>query len=155
MMKKLGLILFFMLGSLTCFGQYKNQFRAQSANEFAIYDGFIGINFKGEYFPLERFSINPSITFFLPSKGTATGFDVNGRYYITDDRFQVYGLFGYGFFTRKFENINQERLVVHAINAGLGTLVKLSQELGINAEFRVPIPRQEMVFGLGVVYFIN
>ena len=154
-MKKFFFLFPFIFIAFTAFGQYKNQFRAQYANEFTINKKFLGINFKGEYFPYERFSINPSITFFLPATGTATGFDINGRYYITDDRFQVYGLIGYGFYTRNFEFNPKGRITEHAVNLGLGSLFKLSQELGINTEFRIPVPSQEVLVSLGIVYFIN
>jgi hypothetical protein len=154
-MKKYLLLLTLLISSISCFGQYKNQSRVQSANEYALNKQFLGITFKGEYFPFERFSVNPQVTFFLPATGTATAFDVNGRYYLTDDRLQVYGLLGYSFYTRNYEFNPLGRIYEHSVNVGLGTLFKLSQELGLNAEFRVPVPRQEMILSLGVVYFIN
>ncbi|ERM81852.1 hypothetical protein P872_08940 [Rhodonellum psychrophilum GCM71 = DSM 17998] len=157
-MRMMKVVLFFLV--FTGFtnlasAQYKGQQRIYYANEYAINAGFFGMNFTGEYFAFDNVSIVPSYSIFLPKKGKASGVDVNIRYYFTEEKLQFYGLAGYGYYTRKFEAIPNERLNFNSINIGAGGIIKLSDELGINPEIRYQTDRNDFLLKLGVVYFIN
>lgn len=155
-MKKIFIIIALVLFSLDGFAQYKEQWRAIHAYEIPMTTGFFGMNFTAEYFPLNYFSIVPSYTIFLPATGKASGFDVNFRYYLTEKEKQWYGLLGYGYYLRRFEFNPEGRRRTNSLNIGAGGMIKFNDELGINPEIRYqPIGRNELLFKLGVVYFIN
>lgn len=155
-MKKIIIVLVLIFAANLAQAQYKGQFRGIHAYEMSSGKGFFGMNFTGEYFPLNYFSIAPSVTFFLPATGNARGFDLNARYYLTEKEKQLYALFGYGHYTRKYEFNPKETERFNSINLGLGGMLKIRDELGINPEIRYqPIGRNELIFKLGIVYFIN
>ncbi|MFD2033516.1 hypothetical protein ACFSKL_01880 [Belliella marina] len=147
-------ILFLVIQSASA--QYKNQYRAIHAYEMAYDKPFFGLNFTGEYFPLNYFSVVPSFTFFVPATGNARGFDINARYYLTEKEKQWYVTAGYGFYRRVFEFNPQGRFDYNSMNLGAGGMIKISDELGINPEVRFQaFGRNSTVFKLGIVYFIN
>lgn len=150
----LFLLVFAGISSLAS-AQYQGQQRMSYANEYAPNSGFLGMNFTGEYFPVDNISIVPSFTIFLPKTGKASGVDLNLRYYFTEDKIQFYGLAGYGYYTRKFEFDPNERLNFNSINMGVGGIIKLIDELGINPEIRYQTNRNDFLLKIGVVYFIN
>lgn len=156
MMRKLVLVLVFFTFSNLVFAQYKNQVRAIHGYELTSGKGFFGMNFAAEYFPLNYFSIVGGFTFYTPATGNARGIDINARYYLTEKQKQWYGTLGYGHYTRAFE-FNPEGIRRHnSINIGAGGMLKLMDEIGINPEIIYqPMGRNEVIFKLGVVYFIN
>jgi hypothetical protein len=155
-MRKILLLFLLIVSQSAVFGQYQSQWRATQAYELPSSSGFLGINFTAEYFPVNYFSIAPSYTVFLPGSGRATGTDLNFRYYFTEKVKQWYGLFGYGYYQRTPEEGRVQRVNSHSINLGGGALFKLRDELGINSEIRYqPIGRNELIFKVGLVYFIN
>jgi hypothetical protein len=155
-MRKIIVVVLILIFSHSAKAQYKGQWRAIHAYEMTSGKGFFGMNFTGEYFPLNYFSIAPSMTFFLPATGNARGFDLNARYYLTEKQRQWYALLGYGHYTRIFEFNPKGSLRFNSINLGAGGMIKLSDEIGLNPEIRYqPIGRNEFIFKLGVVYFIN
>lgn len=105
---------------------------------------------------MNYFSIASGFTIYTPATGNARGFDVNARYYLTEKTKQWYGTLGYGHYTRVFE-FNPEGIRRHnSINIGAGGMLKFRDELGINPEIIYqPMGRNEIIFKLGVVYFIN
>lgn len=138
------------------FAQYKGQWRGIHAYEITSVNGFFGMNFTGEYFPLNYFSLAPSITFFIPATGNARGYDLNARYYFTEKEKQWYALLGYGYYKRVYEFNTEGSVTYNSINLGAGGMIKLRDEIGINPEIRYqPIGRNEVIFKLGIVYFIN
>ncbi|PSL07236.1 hypothetical protein [Cecembia rubra] len=155
-MKKTFAFLAFMILSNLAFAQYKGQWRAIHGYEMTSGTGFFGLNFYGEYFPLNYFSIVPGFTFYTPASGNARGVDINARYYLTEKNRQWYGTVGLGHYTRVFE-FNPEGIRRHnSINLGAGGMLKLREELGINPEIIYqPIGRNEVIFKLAIVYFIN
>ncbi|AFL84804.1 hypothetical protein Belba_2238 [Belliella baltica DSM 15883] len=155
-MKKFLIIAGLVFISLSVSAQYKGQFRAIHAYEMAYDKPFFGLNFTGEYFPLNYFSIAPSFTFFVPPTGNARAFDLNARYYLTEKEKQWYLTAGYGFYRRIFEFNEQNTLDHNSLNLGVGGMIKFSDELGLNPEVRFQaFGRNSMVFKLGIVYFIN
>jgi hypothetical protein len=155
-MKRILIILVFFMISYSSYGQYKGQWRALHGYEIPVQTGFFGMNFTGEYFPVNYLSIAPSFTFFIPATGNARGFDINARYYFTEKERQWYGLFGYGHYVRVFEFNPIGRESFNSINIGAGGMIKLRDELGINPEIRYqPIGRNDLMIKLSVVYFIN
>lgn len=155
-MKKCSLliILFFIFSGLQA--QYKGQWRAIHAYEIPGDKPFLGLNFTGEYFPVNYLSIVPSFTFFTPATGNARGFDINARYYLTEKEREWYVTVGYGFYRRVFEFNPIGRFDFNSLNLGAGGMIMLSDEIGINPEVRFQaFGRNALVFKLGVVYFIN
>lgn len=154
-MKKLLLIVAFLIICTTSYGQYKEQVRVMHGYEMGVDKGFFGMNFTGEYFPLNYFSIAPSFTFFLPATGNARGFDLNARYYFTEKERQWYSLLGYGYYTRVFEFNPIGRESFNALNIGGGGMIKLSDEIGINPEIRYQAGRNDLLFKVSMIYFVN
>ena len=155
-MKKIILVLVFFTFSHLVFAQYKNQVRGIHGYEMTSGKGFFGMNFTGEYFPLNYFSLAGGFTIYTPATGSARGFDVNARYYFTEKERQWYGTLGFGHYTRVFE-FNPEGIRRHnSINLGAGGMLKLRDEIGINPEIIYqPMGRNEVIFKLAIVYFIN
>ncbi|UJP63775.1 porin family protein [Mongoliitalea daihaiensis] len=155
-MKKISLLILFLLVSSGIHAQYKGQWRAIHAYEIPTDTPFLGLNFTGEYFPLNYFSIASGFTFFTPATGNARGFDINARYYLTEKEREWYVTAGYGFYRRVFEFNPIGRFDFNSLNLGAGGMIKLSDEIGLNPEIRFQaFGRNAMVFKLGVVYFIN
>ncbi|TVP47016.1 MAG: hypothetical protein EA341_13195 [Mongoliibacter sp.] len=154
-MNKILLVLAFILISFSSFGQYKEQFRAMHGYEMGIDKGFFGINFTGEYFPLNYFSIAPSFTFFTPATGNARGFDLNARYYFTEKERQWYTTVGYGHYTRVYEFNPIGRESFNSLNLGGGSMIKLNDEIGLNPEVRYQLGRNDLLFKLSILYFVN
>jgi hypothetical protein len=155
-MKKAVLIILFLLSYNFAFAQYKGQIRVIHGYEVPSDTGFFGMSFGGEYISVNRLSIAPSVTFFLPATGNARGFDINARYYFTEESVQWYGLLGYGKYVRVFEFNPIGRKSFDSINIGTGAMIKLRDEIGLNPEIRFqPYGRNEFIFKLGVVYFVN
>ncbi|MGY6741427.1 MAG: hypothetical protein ACXIUQ_01725 [Cecembia sp.] len=155
-MKRIVIFAIFLLMGFSAKAQYKGQVRFIHAYEMTSDKGFFGMNFGFEYLAFNYLSFHPSITFFTPETGNARGFDINARYYLTEKEKQWYTLLGYGHYTRVFE-FNPEGIRRHnSINLGAGGMLKFRDELGINPEIRYqPMGRNEVIFKLGIVYFIN
>jgi hypothetical protein len=155
-MRKIVIVVLFLIFSNSAIAQYKGQWRGIHAYEMTSGKGFFGMNFTAEYFPLNYFSLAPSMTFFLPATGNARAFDINARYYLTEKQRQWYALLGYGHYTRIFEFNPIGSLKYDSINLGAGGMIKLNEEIGLNPEIRYQFgSRDEFIFKLGVVYFIN
>ncbi|WP_373493016.1 hypothetical protein [Aquiflexum sp.] len=154
-MDKIVLIAAFLIISTASYGQYKEQIRVMHGYEMGVDKGFFGMNFTGEYFPLNYFSVAPSFTFFIPATGNARGFDINARYYYSEKERQWYGLLGYGHYTRIFEFNPKGREAFHSLNVGGGGMIKLSDEIGINPEIRYQGGRNDLLFKISMVYFVN
>lgn len=154
-MKKILIISLLCLWGFAASAQYKGQWRAIHAYELTGNNTYFGMNFTGEYFPFHYVSIAPALTFFIPSQGNARAFDLNARYYFTEKNKQWYGLMGYGHFTRKEETTPVQTIRYNSLNVGMGGMLKLRDELGINPEIRRQFGSNDWVFKLGVVYFIN
>ncbi|GHB27276.1 outer membrane beta-barrel protein [Mongoliitalea lutea] len=155
-MKKITIALLLIMVAFSANAQYKGQFRFIHSYEMTSDKGFFGMSFGGEYLFQNYLSIHPSMTFYTPATGNARGFDVNMRYYLTEKEKQWYTLIGYGHYTRVFE-FNPERIRRHnSVNLGAGGMLKFRDELGINPEIRYqPMGRNEVIFKLAIVYFIN
>lgn len=155
-MKNILILVCFVFITLSASAQYKGQYRGIHSYEMAYNKPFLGMNFTGEYFPINYFSIAPSFTFFIPATGSARGFDINTRYYLTEKEKQWYVTAGYGFYRRIFEFNEQGRFDYNSLNLGAGGMLKVSEVLGINPEVRFQaFGRNSMMFKLGVVYFVN
>ncbi|SIT05868.1 hypothetical protein [Belliella pelovolcani] len=155
-MKKYLLIICLTFVSYFANAQYQGQYRGIHAYEMAYDKPFFGLNFTGEYFPFNYFSVVPSFTFFTPATGNARGFDINARYYLTEKEKQWYVTAGYGFYRRVFEFNEIGRFDHNSLNLGAGGMLKITDELGFNPEVRFQaFGRNSMMFKLGIVYFIN
>ncbi|MCH7408241.1 hypothetical protein MM239_02450 [Belliella sp. DSM 111904] len=155
-MKRIIILVLLCIVVNTASAQYKNQYRAIHAYEMAYDKPFFGLNFTGEYFPTNYFSVVPSFTFFTPATGNARSFDINARYYLTEKEKQWYVTAGYGFYRRVFEFNPMGRFDFNSLNLGAGGMLRLTDELGVNPEVRFQaIGRNSMVFKIGIVYFIN
>ncbi|EIM76769.1 hypothetical protein A3SI_08631 [Nitritalea halalkaliphila LW7] len=130
--------------------------RLKYMHEWRADTWFFGFGFAGEYFPIDDVSINAQTTFLLPATGIANSLDIDGRYYFTQDKFQLYGLLGWGYYYRNFEFNEIGHLHKHAINVGAGFLYKFIDEIGLEAEYKFQAGQiNTSIFRLGVVYFIN
>lgn len=155
-MKKILTIICLVFVAFSASAQYKGQYRAIHAYEIAYDKPFFGLNFTGEYFPLNYLSVVPSFTLFVPATGNARSFDLNARYYLSEKEKQWYVTAGYGFYRRIFEFNTEGRFDYNSLNLGAGGMIKLRDELGINPEVRFQaFGRNSTVFKLGIVYFIN
>lgn len=155
-MKKFIILILFFLIAYDGFGQYKGQVRGLHGYEMGTRDGFFGIGLTGEYFPVNYFSVAPAFTYFLPATGHARAFDLNVRYYHTEKEKQWYGLIGYGHFSRIYEFNELQKQRFNSLNIGVGGMLKVNDELGFNPEIRYQaFGRNEIIFKLSVVYFIN
>jgi hypothetical protein len=154
-MNKILLIAVFLFITTASYGQYKEQIRVMHGYEMGVDKGFFGMNFSGEYFPLNYFSVAPTFTFFIPATGNARGFDINARYYFTEKERQWYGLLGYGHYTRIFEFNPIGRQSFNSLNIGGGGMIKLSDEIGINPEIRYQVGRNDLLFKISMIYFVN
>jgi hypothetical protein len=153
--KKL-LVIIMLLISCQAFAQYQGQSRLMQSYDIASSSRYFGVTIGGEYFPIHNLSFAPSITFFIPPTGNARGFDLNMRYYVTEESFQFYGLLGYGNYVRATESNPSIKTAFNSANLGIGALIKLREEIGINPEIRYQAgDRNEFIFRLGIVYFIN
>jgi hypothetical protein len=155
-MEKKLLVIIMLLISSQAFAQYQGQSRLMQSYEVASSSGYFGLSIGGEIFPIHNLSIAPSITFFIPPTGNARGFDLNLRYYFTEESLQLYGLLGYGNYVRATESNPSIKTAFNSANLGIGALIKLREEIGINPEIRYQAgDRKELIFRLGFVYFIN
>lgn len=156
MKKLIFTLLVFSIGYSTSLAQYKGQWRALHGIEIPVTTGFFGLGFTGEYFPLNYFSVASSFSFYVPSQGNARGFDINAHYYLTEKQRQWYALFGYGYYVRIPEFPGELIDRSNSINVGFGGMIKVLDELGFSPEIRYqPIGRNDLMFKLSVVYFIN
>jgi hypothetical protein len=146
---------------LTCFAlfaqaQYKGQWRAIHAYELATQGPLFGMNFAAEYFPLHYLSVVPSYTVFLPATGKASSLEFNLRYYPFEKKKQVYGVAGFNSYFRDKEFDTKGKEVTQSLLIGTGGMFKFNSSLGFNPEIKYLLgPRNEFVFNLGVVYYIN
>lgn len=155
-MEKKLLLLFLIVINTHAFAQYQGQGRVMHGYDIASSTGYFGMTFGGEYFPVHKLSFAPSVTFFIPSTGNARGFDLNMRYYLTEGSLQLYGLLGYGNYVRASESNPVSKMKYNSANLGIGGLIKLREEIGMNPEIRYqPGERNEVIIRLGFVYFIN
>jgi hypothetical protein len=150
----LGLLL-----SMVCFlakAQYKGQWRAIHAYEMTTQGPLFGMNFATEYFPLHYLSLAPSYTVFLPATGKASSLEFNLRYYPFEKKKQVYGVAGFNSFFRDREFDTKGKGVAQSLLIGTGGMFKFNSSLGFNPEIKYLLgPKNEFVFKLGVVYFVN
>jgi len=156
-MKKLFLILVLSMIGNELLAQYKGQYRLQYGNDFMFKSGLFGMNFTGEYFPLEKVSFAPNVSILFPATGKATNIHLDSRYYFTEEKIELYGLLGYGLFRRSYE-FNPEVTYQNTgtLNIGGGVLYKVIDELGINAELKLqPQHRNDFIIKVGLSYFIN
>ncbi|PRY85697.1 hypothetical protein [Mongoliibacter ruber] len=154
--KEILLVFIFSTLLSTAYAQYKDQVRVYHGYEWPSETWFYGINFTGEFFPINYFSIAPSFTLFVPSTGNARAYDINARYYFTEKERQWYGTFGYGHYTRVYEFNPIGRISTNSVNIGGGGVFKINDEIGINPEIRYqPIQRNEMIFKISILYFVN
>ncbi|MFN3999065.1 hypothetical protein [Algoriphagus sp.] len=154
--KKIVLVLVLCLFSFLAKAQYKGQWRAIHAYEWKGSNGFFGMNFTAEYFPAHYFSIVPSYTIFLPATGKASSLDLDAHYYLTEKKKQFYGLAGFRsyFFNREFDGL--PRQTVNSFSLGAGGMLKINDSLGFNPEIKYSFaPANEVIFKIGVVYFVN
>lgn len=154
-MKRLLVICALFFISTEGFSQYKEQWRVLHGYEMSANDGIFGLGFAAEYFPVNYFSIIPQFTFFIPEFGNARAFDINARYYFTEKEKQWYGLMGYGHYTRVFEFNDMEKVRFNSLNIGGGGMIKLNDEIGLNPEIRYQVGRNDLVFRLSILYFVN
>jgi hypothetical protein len=155
-MKKTLLVLVLSLVGCQAIAQYQGQSRAIQGYEIRSSSGYFGLTLGAEYFPLNNISFAPSVSFYIPATGNAWGVDLNARYYFTEESIQMYGLLGYGGYTKSSESNPANKTRFNSLNLGIGGMIKLRDELGINPEIRYqPINRKEFIFRLGIVYFIN
>lgn len=154
-MNKVLLVFVFLLISFSSFGQYKEQFRAMHGYEMGVDKGFFGMNFTGEYFPLNYFSVASSVNFYTPATGSARSFDINGRYYLTEKERQWYVTSGYSHYVRVYEFNPIGRESFNSLNLGGGGMIKFNDEIGINPEVKYQLGRNDLLFKLSIVYFVN
>lgn len=156
-MKRIVFIFILMCQWGICHAQIKGQYRFQYGHDLAINKSLFGVNFVGEYFPLDKISFAPSFSVFLPATGRASQIDLSGRYYFSEDKLQTYGLLGYGFYRRRLEFDLQDPLrTSSAVHFGGGALLKFLEVFGLNGEIKLqPQHGGEVVVKIGVNYFIN
>lgn len=156
-MKKIALLVAFILFGNIAVAQYQGQFRLQYGNDFGFTSGLFGLNISGEYFPLDKLSFAPNLSVLFPESGKASNLHLDARYYFSEEKLEFYGLLGYANYRRRYE-FNPEITYKNTgtINIGTGVIYKFLEELGLNAEFKFqPQNRNEFIFKLGISYFIN
>ena len=106
---------------------------------------------------MDRISIAPSFSVLLPATGKASQIDLSGRYYFSEDKFQIYGLLGYGFYRRKLEfDLEDPLRTSSGIHFGGGALLKFLEVFGLNGEIKIqPQHGGEFMVKIGISYFIN
>lgn len=156
-MKRIYLIFILALQCGFCCAQFQGQYRAQYGHEFATSSVPFGVNFVGEYFPVNKFSFAPSFTIYLPATGKASQIDFSGRFYFTEEKLQAYGLMGYGFHRRRLEfDFENPLRTSSGVHFGGGALLRFWEVLGLNGEFKIqPTLQSTLVFKVGITYFIN
>ncbi|SHN09603.1 hypothetical protein SAMN04488057_106199 [Cyclobacterium lianum] len=156
-MKKICFIFLFLCLWNIGQAQIEGQYRFQYGHDFSTGTDYLGVNFVGEYFPVDNVSFAPSFSVYLPKTGKASQIDLTGRYYFTEDDLQAYGLLGYGFYRRRSEFDRQDPLRgASGVHFGGGALYRFLEVLGLNGEVKVQ-PQYGGRFNvkLGVSYFIN
>ncbi|MFC4873253.1 hypothetical protein [Negadavirga shengliensis] len=156
-MKNIILFLCFLVLSFSTVAQYQGQYRLQYGHDFGLGSGLTGVNFVGEYFPIDNISFAPSFSILLPASGKASQLHIDGRYYFQEEAVQLYGLIGYANFRRRLEFDFDDPLYHRgSLNIGGGILYKLMDELGLNGELKFqPQNNGEFIIKIGMSYFIN
>jgi opacity protein-like surface antigen len=132
--------------------------------------GKLNISVKGIYEISLPFHISPSFTYFIPhvtkninmkTVVSTIMFDINGHYVFNSlDRFEFYGLAGLDIlFAGKKETFvgsspSKERDNAPGLNLGLGTYIKMTEQLDLYAEVKYIVSRYDQ-FMLNAGVLIN
>ena len=179
-MKKIYIILFILAmtfsisnGQFTKFGGalgYSTGFPFHNMPWDANKSGHINISLKGIYQLSLPIQISPSFSYFIPhvtneidmkTVVSTIMFDINGHYVFNSlDRFEFYGLAGLDIlFAGKKETYtgsssSKERDNTPGLNLGLGTYMKITEQLGLYAEAKYILSKYDQ-FMLNVGILIN
>lgn len=156
-MKQLLLLIGLFIFGNDVVAQYKGQARLQYGNDLSIPSGFFGFNISGEYFPVDRISVAPSISALVPATGKASNLHLDARYYFTEEKIQLYALLGVANFRRTPEFQPEVGPTnTGTLNIGGGVVYRFLEELGINVEIKYqPQNSHEVVCKVGIAYFVN
>jgi hypothetical protein len=160
-------------GQFTKFGggiSYSTGFPFHNMPWDANKSGHINISLKGIYHLSLPIQISPSLTYFVPHVTNEINmktvvstimFDINGHYVFNSlDRFEFYGLAGLDIlFAGKKETYtgsssSKERDNALGLNLGLGTYMKMTEQLDLYAEAKYVLSKYDQ-FMLNVGILIN
>ena len=102
-MKRLVLLFALVLVGNIATAQYQGQFRLNYGNDMGFSSGLFGMNIGGEYFPIDKISLAPTISVLFPESGKASNLHLDARYYFTEEKLEWYGLLGYANYRRRYE----------------------------------------------------
>lgn len=137
-MKKL-LVLFLLIGSFQfANAQEQGDTRIQLGVDYRFQINIIGANAGAEYFFVDKFSIAPNFTYWIPNVGRESNLNVDLRYYLTEGVSQIYLLGGYNNLWLNTQPGLPGTTVSRAGgNFGIGSYFDLVGNLGMNTEFKV------------------
>lgn len=94
-MKILLFISLLFLPPLLAEAQTQGDIRLPIGSEYAISIEAIGVNIGAEYFLSDNVSFVSNYTHFFPDQGKAGSFNLDARYYLSQEILQWYGLLGF------------------------------------------------------------
>lgn len=137
-MKKVLFLILFLATFQLAKAQEQGDMRLQLGVDYRFQINIIGANAGAEYFFVDKFSIAPNFTYWIPNVGRETNLNVDLRYYLTEGVSQIYLLGGYNnLWLNTQPGLPGTTLSRAGGNFGIGSYFDLIGNLGMNTEFKV------------------
>ncbi len=137
-MKNLLLVTFLLFGSITFLqAQEQGDSRLHVLGQYGLRMDEPGIGLGWEYFFAPQFGLMPSYTQLFPAVGRARNFSADLRYYLSQDKSQVYVVTGYSLTSENSQpGAAGTKRNLSGANVGVGAVVPLTDWVGLSTEFK-------------------
>ncbi|MBD8489211.1 outer membrane beta-barrel protein [Echinicola sp. CAU 1574] len=157
-MKKLFFLMTFVIVTLSAKGQSTGELRLQVGGDYGFEIERFGVNFGAEYLFLDNISVAPNFTVYFPEEDVnASNLNLDVRYYLSHQQLQFYGMAGFTtlWVSSKYMGIKAAASNSGA-NIGVGTVVKFTDNFGINPEVKYQtLGDGQVVVKAGLVYLLQ
>lgn len=137
-MKNLLLVTFLLFGSITILqAQEQGDSRLHVLGQYGLRMKEPGIGLGWEYFFAPQFGLMPNYTQLFPAVGRAGNFSADLRYYLSQDKSQVYVMSGYSLTSENPQpGAAGTKRNLSGANVGVGAVVPLTDWVGLSTEFK-------------------
>ncbi|MFY0654129.1 MAG: outer membrane beta-barrel protein [Cyclobacteriaceae bacterium] len=132
MKKLLVSTLFVVICIASASAQSEGDWRASGSLVLNFDQANFGVNFGGEYFFTDQISAAPSYSNIFGSP-SANAFNVDGRYYFTDQNFDLYALAG-------FASVSVAGFSSSGLNLGAGYVIPIQNQLSLGLQIKYTTP---------------
>ena len=137
-MKKLLLVTFFLFSTcLILQAQEQGDSRVHLLGQYGLRMKEPGVGAGWEYFFAPNFAFMPSYTQLFPRIGRAGNFSADLRYYLSNEKSQVYVITGYSLSSENSQpDAAGTRRNASGANVGVGAVIPLTDWVGLSTEFK-------------------